>query len=1252
MTESREYCFLIAEEEIERMFMIAISKKLRVCQLYNTIHQTHLNVEIKAISRPSDLKLYLLLEDINLFNCSDERVLNFKNIPAETISSLFNVKLCKPFDLLIEYINDPPLLNDHDLYLRFIVVAPKCTLNTNANFLPSSFPSPMSNSLFSTHTTPSPPLFTSASATPSPPTRGISSTANTATTPSPIQDKSPGQYKLPLLCKWKSPTGEPCGELFITGKLLLEHVSEDHIGRSSSGFRCLTCLWDNCTYGEAKKRHHIVQHIRKHIDDKEFVCDKCGEAFKHNQDLRLHDTKRHSPSAKSITARTLSSPVPRKQKLPRGAKGLLKSENEPVPPITDTDLLTNLLILSAAMNNSAGPPTADTAGQSNKDFRDLVPVDTSLGLFNSPTTTTRQSVNQKSSQQQHERQIQTQQDRSLAFNDSLLELLLQQTSTTTNRDLPNTSIDLQQQQNLDLSFLNNGIQLPDLQPLSTSLSNSESQSQSQPATSNSIYDEMLSAQKLFDFYAGGGITQPELEAVDQETFNQLFSGEFGVPNTLESELYSSKVDESNLFSELQLRQPQFEGLQDGLVQTFGVPSSTEKYSVHDPATLSLGGYLPPRGNSAYSVPPSMLGLPPQVPQVGIQMPPYLPQSASIAYPSPLQPLESTLLSDSAPSMPSTSIVPPKPSLLQKLQPKKYMRKSKTSGNDDIEYLHRASLSTPQTTNDASISAIPPRFSSSKGSIPAPGAMPAPSMPIPLPSSSSVPTPIRSKPDYVESKQQRRKGKQTSTPNNDKYTTALVPMAQQVAVQSEYTSEEVLESTVETVESEYSVSKPALKANEANTTSVRSEQSSKIPDDKLETIEYDDEDEITHTDTSNLHQLSDLESRRIALESLESISLPLNSVVYKKSAANKSRIPAFRVPAAISSLVSNLSMSRAKKRVQNVDGLDVASSESLDINELAKGAKLESESLGGEVVESEEPVKATEKDAEGGKNESTERVDPASTGENGHEKYISRLLSKLELYNRRTETANSKETEGSIVVDGFLVEGDVDQPINLSVVDGTLSALNDQVDKFFALGDTMILNCDGKIIFIFLIKFINTIAIDLKIELIQFPTKCGICKSDISNGQELFSNHIHEVIIELMNSESDTENKSSDGEFEKSEIDEVIKTEVDDQPPRFFDEIARASKLDTKFSPRLFHTINLLANCLRTMCIEEEFITQIKIGDKGQYSQFGECLLANGALQLWMEAAQSRVDVVEGAGSEKFSRTEADLLEEELAKLTV
>ncbi|KAJ1558088.1 hypothetical protein HK096_003612, partial [Nowakowskiella sp. JEL0078] len=68
------------------------------------------------------------------------------------------------------------------------------------------------------------------------------------------------------LCYWNY-----CGVKFGNVKGLLAHISETHIGRSSTGYRCLKCGWLKCTY-EAKKRDHIVQHMRRHLDEKEFIC--------------------------------------------------------------------------------------------------------------------------------------------------------------------------------------------------------------------------------------------------------------------------------------------------------------------------------------------------------------------------------------------------------------------------------------------------------------------------------------------------------------------------------------------------------------------------------------------------------------------------------------------------------------------------------------------------------------------------------------------------------------------------------------------------------------------------------------------------------------------------------------------------------------------------------------------------------------------------------------------------------------------
>lgn len=69
-----------------------------------------------------------------------------------------------------------------------------------------------------------------------------------------------------LECRW---TG--CGKTWDDPELLYSHLTNDHVGRKSTGNLCLTCHWDNCQVSVVK-RDHITSHLRVHVPLKPHHC--------------------------------------------------------------------------------------------------------------------------------------------------------------------------------------------------------------------------------------------------------------------------------------------------------------------------------------------------------------------------------------------------------------------------------------------------------------------------------------------------------------------------------------------------------------------------------------------------------------------------------------------------------------------------------------------------------------------------------------------------------------------------------------------------------------------------------------------------------------------------------------------------------------------------------------------------------------------------------------------------------------------
>ncbi|KAI8388048.1 uncharacterized protein BYT42DRAFT_558755 [Radiomyces spectabilis] len=84
-------------------------------------------------------------------------------------------------------------------------------------------------------------------------------------------------------CRWKG-----CTKSYLDPEQLYSHLTNDHIGRKSTGNLCLTCYWDNCDV-TVQKRDHITSHLRVHVPLKPHHCNFCSKSFKRPQDLKKHE---------------------------------------------------------------------------------------------------------------------------------------------------------------------------------------------------------------------------------------------------------------------------------------------------------------------------------------------------------------------------------------------------------------------------------------------------------------------------------------------------------------------------------------------------------------------------------------------------------------------------------------------------------------------------------------------------------------------------------------------------------------------------------------------------------------------------------------------------------------------------------------------------------------------------------------------------------------------------------------------------
>ncbi|KAI9351884.1 hypothetical protein BD770DRAFT_368567 [Pilaira anomala] len=84
-------------------------------------------------------------------------------------------------------------------------------------------------------------------------------------------------------CGWES-----CNKIYTDPEHLYSHLTNDHVGRKSTGNLCLTCHWEDCEVSVAK-RDHITSHLRVHVPLKPHHCSFCDKSFKRPQDLKKHE---------------------------------------------------------------------------------------------------------------------------------------------------------------------------------------------------------------------------------------------------------------------------------------------------------------------------------------------------------------------------------------------------------------------------------------------------------------------------------------------------------------------------------------------------------------------------------------------------------------------------------------------------------------------------------------------------------------------------------------------------------------------------------------------------------------------------------------------------------------------------------------------------------------------------------------------------------------------------------------------------
>ncbi|CAO0798610.1 unnamed protein product [Mucor circinelloides] len=98
-------------------------------------------------------------------------------------------------------------------------------------------------------------------------------------------------------CRW-----ENCNKIYTDPEHLYSHLTNDHVGRKSTGNLCLTCHWEDCEVSVVK-RDHITSHLRVHVPLKPHHCNFCEKSFKRPQDLKKHERIHNEENAAPVKIR-------------------------------------------------------------------------------------------------------------------------------------------------------------------------------------------------------------------------------------------------------------------------------------------------------------------------------------------------------------------------------------------------------------------------------------------------------------------------------------------------------------------------------------------------------------------------------------------------------------------------------------------------------------------------------------------------------------------------------------------------------------------------------------------------------------------------------------------------------------------------------------------------------------------------------------------------------------------------------------
>ena len=157
-------------------------------------------------------------------------------------------------------------------------------------------------------------------------------------------------------CQWQS-----CKFECFQAKDLFDHIVKAHVNPLGTQKNDRMCRWDNCQT-VVKRRHHMISHMRIHVDYKPFPCAYCDQRFKWR-----HDAKRHSKKCTQRAFGMISPISPHSSSTVSNIVPVYSSMYPPqYRPVTPQAMITPLTINAVEYVNPVDMQSIDTQSESSQ----------------------------------------------------------------------------------------------------------------------------------------------------------------------------------------------------------------------------------------------------------------------------------------------------------------------------------------------------------------------------------------------------------------------------------------------------------------------------------------------------------------------------------------------------------------------------------------------------------------------------------------------------------------------------------------------------------------------------------------------------------------------------------------------------------------------------------------------------------------------------------------------------------------------